>query len=460
MRKFIYILFLSASLMSAEFIGTGFGKDIKEAKHEALADLSQSIKAEVRSSFSTHKSQNSAGVSSDASSNIVVSSNLPILGANFELFDNSDNVEALVSLSPEKVKKLYANKIKNLAKEIETLKKNVIKNSDKLVKEKLLYKMLETLNEFDRYYSVGIVIGVKGVKNVDVTKAFIEDELLNIHNNLDSIELAGKYMAESFGKYMDVYLYPPRVKSSHEITPFAKAFSLHVKPYLHLSSSLKRAKYKLIGEYIYSDKGLIVSYDLINSKTHERKISKTVTLNPKAYKDYRVLPKHIDFDKLLHDGVAVSSSLRASIATNKGTEDLLFSRGEEIELLIKFNKIAYFYIIGYTQTDDSKQAYLLELNEGVGDDKFLGFINADDINHWISIGSFIVEPPFGVESLQLVASNRKITTLPHHYFDKKSSYYLIGKNPKTSLSKTRGLIRKKSKKQEFSEAVLLFSTSD
>ncbi len=86
-------------------------------------------------------------------------------------------------------------------------------------------------------------------------------------------------------------------------------------------------------------------------------------------------------------------------------------------------------------------------------------MNADDTNHWISIGTFTVEAPFGIESLQLIASNKKISKLPKHYYDEKSGYYLIGKNPKEGLAKTRGLIRKKSKKQEISEAVLLFTTA-
>jgi predicted small secreted protein len=460
MFRFITILILfSIAVLSADFTGTGFGKDIKEAKHEALADLSQSIKAEVRSSFITYKAQHGNKTDSDAASRIIVSSNLPIIGAEFELFDNSDNVEALVALSPKKVKRLYADKLNNLSKEIYTLQDKIKQSKDNLIKEELLAKILQKLNEFERYYSVGIIVGVNGVKRVDITRASIENELLNIHHNLDSIGLAARYLAKTFKNYSDIYLYPPKVKNSHEITPFAKAFSLHVKPYIHTTTSLKKAKYRLIGEYTYSKNALILSYDLISSKTHESMASKTVTLDAKAYKEYRVVPKNISFDKLLHDGVVISSSLKASLSTNKGTEDLLFFKGEEIELLIKFNKMAYYYIIGYTQTEDTKQAYLLELNEGVGDARFLGFVNADDANHWISIGTFIVEPPFGIESIQLIASNTEITTLVKHYYDKKSGYYLIGKNPKEGLAKTRGLIRKKSKKQEISEAVLLFSTA-
>jgi hypothetical protein len=460
MRRLVFFLFLGCVLLlSEDFTGTGFGQNIKEAKHEALADLSQSIKAEVRSNFSTSKSQNNNAIDSKAISNIIVSSNLPILGAEFELFDNRDSVEALVALSPIKVQKLYTKKLQNLSREIQVFNKKAIQSDKAIVKEELLSKLLELLNEFDRYHSVAIIIGVKEIPKVNITKASVESELLEMRHNLNSLEVAGKYLAEAFKAYNKIYFYPPKVSQSHEITPFAKAFSLHVKPYLHATNKLNRAQYRLIGEYSASKKGLIVSYDLIDSQTHERVHSKTLTLNPKAYSQYRVEAKNISFDKLLHEGIVISSSLKASLATNKGTEELLFTQGEEIELLLKLNKMGYYYLIGYTQTDNAKHAYLLELNEAPGDQRFMGFVNADDANRWISIGAFIVEKPFGIESLQLIASNKKIKKLPTHYFDKKSTYYLIGKNPKEGLAKSRGLIRKKNKKQEISEAVLLFTTS-
>ncbi len=456
----IFTLFILLTLFaySNDIIGIGFGKNIKEAKYEALSDLSYSIKTDVHSKFVTYKTQSDDKTNSKSTSEIIISSNLPILGAKFELFDNTDNVEATVTLSPKNVKKLYISKLDSLTKEIKELKNEITKTKDTYLKEKLLNEILNKLNEFERYYTVSIVMDINYINKINITKESIENKLLNLHHNLNSIELASKYLAKTFKNYKNIYLYPPKIKNSHEITPFAKAFSLHVKPYIN-TTNIKKAKFKLIGEYIYSNSGLIISYDLIDSKTHKNKISKTITLKPKAYEKYRIEPKNIDFDKLLHNGVIYSKSLRASISTNKGTDNLLFNKGEEIELLIKFNKMAYYYIIGYTQTNGIKHSYLLELNEGIGKDKFIGFVNADDINHWISIGSFIIKAPFGIESIQLIASNKRITTLPKYYYDKKTSYYIIGENPQDALLLTRGLIRKKNKKQEVSEAVLLFTTS-
>jgi hypothetical protein len=458
--KLLSILFTSLLYVyAAEFSGTGFGPTIKVAKQEALSDLSQSIKAEVKSTFSNSQNLKSGRADKTVTSNIVVSSNLPIIGAEFELFDNRDNVEALVELSPKKAKVLYKKRISQLSKEIYTLDRDIKKAKKPEIKVVLLQKLLQNLKEFDRYYSVGVILGLKDIKTPDITKASVENELLKLHNNIETLNQAAMHIAKTFQDYKNIYLYPPKVDNSHEITPFAKALSMKIKPYIDTASNLQNASYQLVGDYIYNKRGLILNYTLIDTNTHENIGSKTITIEPAAYKDYRVSSKTLSFDKLLHDGVVVSNSLRASITTNKGSEFLLFTEHEEIELLIKLNKMGYYYIVGYTQTAHSKHAYLLELNESQGDSRFKGFINADDVNHWISLGTFSVEAPFGIESLQLVTSNRDFKALPPHRFDAKSGYFLIGEGVTEGLNKTRGLIRKQSKKREISEAVLFFTTS-
>lgn len=458
MKFLVYLVLATILLADAEFTGTGFGSTIKVAKQEALSDLSQSIKAEVQSSFSNANTLDGKKVKKLVKSNIVVSSNLPIIGAEFELFDNPKNIEALVALSPKKAKTLYKSKLSQLTKEIKVLKSKIDTAKTNSIKVNLLNQLLQNLNEFDRYYSVAIIIGVENIDFPKITKAYAHHALIELQHHIDSIEQAGTLLAKTFKSYDNVYLYPPKADGSHEITPFAKALSLQMKPHLKTTPNLTAAKYQLIGTYIYNDKGLIVNYDLIDTQTHENRRSATITLKPKAYKDYRISSKALNFDQLLHEGIVSSSSLKASIATNKGTDELLFIKGEEIDVLIKLNKMGYYYLVGYTQTAKGKHAYLLELNNAPGDQRFKGFINADDANHWISLGTFSVEAPFGIESLQLISSSQDFRSLPSHHYDKESAYYLIGDSPKDALHKTRGLIRKQSQKRELSEAVLFFTT--
>ena len=168
--------------------------------------------------------------------------------------------------------------------------------------------------------------------------------------------------------------------------------------------------------------------------------------------------KNVDFDALLNAGIISSSNLSVSLNSNRGSQNLLFANGEEVELFVKLNKMGYFYIVGYTQTKEGKISYLLELGEGNTESKFTKFVNADDASRWISLGAFIIEAPFGIESIQVIASNQKISSLPLAEYDEKSGYYIISKDINKALATTRGLKKKVSDKVEMSEDVLSFTT--
>ena len=91
----VFIVFLTISL-DADISGVGFAQTNKQAKKEALADLSQVIKSEVRSSFVSKTKTKGRDASSSSESNIKISSNLPILGASFSFTDRELEVEAKV----------------------------------------------------------------------------------------------------------------------------------------------------------------------------------------------------------------------------------------------------------------------------------------------------------------------------------------------------------------------------
>ena len=138
--------------LSADISGIGFAQTNKEAKKEALGDLSQVIKSEVRSNFestTTDKSQNSK-------SNIKISSNLPILGADFSFIDRTLEVEAKVNLSPAKVNALYTKRLQNLNAEISTIMKEIKDSKSSTLKLQLYGDAYSLLKEYDRYESVAV----------------------------------------------------------------------------------------------------------------------------------------------------------------------------------------------------------------------------------------------------------------------------------------------------------------
>nr|WP_321267963.1 hypothetical protein [uncultured Sulfurimonas sp.] len=452
----VFIVFLTLNL-SADINGVGFAQTNKEAKKEALADLSQVIKSEVRSSFESISSVKANQGSSSSESNIKISSNLPILGAEFTFIDRELEVEAKVKLSPLKVNALYTKKLENLNKEIESLIKEIQKTNLASLKQELYSDVYSLLKEYDRYESVALILDAKLPLRPKITKAKVKMELIKLHSNIDSLKMASQILAESF-KEKNIYIYPPLMQNNTTVAEFGSVFIKEFKPMLEYAKNPQDALYLLVGEYILLDNAMILNYELLDKKTNEVLSSKTINIDAKAYKGIQTRPKNIDFDALLNSGVISSSSLKVSLNSNRGSENLLFRDAEDVELFVKLNKMGYFYIVGYTQTQKGTMSYLLELQEGSGSSKFVKFVNADDASKWISLGEFSVEKPFGVESLQVIASNKKIKTLPSAKYNEDSGYYVISSDIEKALTQTRGIKKKVSKKVEFSEDVMSFTT--
>ncbi len=82
---------------------------------------------------------------------------------------------------------------------------------------------------------------------------------------------------------------------------------------------------------------------------------------------------------------------------------------------------------------------MLELEEQVRAlRRFVQFVNANDINCWISLGEFEIYPPLGLEHLQVIASKEDLVwRLAKYRFDEESEFYLVGKDPKDGLVKTQ-----------------------
>lgn len=451
------VTLLCPQILSAVISGVGYAPTKYEAKKEALADLSLSVKSEVRTHFeSSAKSSGAKGVSHSIA-NIKISSNLPILGAKVNYKVDNSEVMADMQLIGHYSSNLYIEKLKSLNIEIKALQKELKKSKKSTLKLDLYSELYSLLSEYDRYESVALILKAKIPFRPNITKTEVKSEMAKINSNIDSIELAGKTLASEFS-VSRIYTYPALLQQNSTVSEFASVLQKELKSRIKGVKTPKEADYILVGEYTLTKNGMYLNYELLNTKTNEVIKSKTIKISPKAYASLETKPKGVDFDALLTGGVVSSNDLKVSLNSNRGSENLLFQKGSEVELFVKLNKMGYLYIVGYTQTKSMKMSYLLELSEGDGDAKFVKFINADDASRWQSLGLFEVDAPYGIESLQVIASNKKITNLPFVKYDQKSEYYVISKDIKKALAKTRGLKKKQSKKVEMSEDVLSFTT--
>jgi hypothetical protein len=127
----------------------------------------------------------------------------------------------------------------------------------------------------------------------------------------------------------------------------------------------------------------------------------------------------------------------------------VFREGESIEIFAELSRRGCFMVVGYTKKDGELYSYLLELNE---EDKLVDkFTTCVDGEESISLGRFSVEPPFGKEYLDIVASKSRfkksdIKALEPKYDDESGVYFIGAKDRDSFLkgfSRTRALAKKK-----------------
>ncbi len=457
-RLMMALIFFAVSLY-ADIVGIGYGATNKEAKKEALADLAQNIKSEVVSTFESTTKSNNGAVSKNLLVRTKISSSLPILGAEISYVSDKSDIKATAVLKPNNSLQLYMRKLVTLRNQMSSTQALYKKETNKSTKLSLLQKLLTLLDEFERYATVTQLLGVKEIEDPAVSRIEVQKRFDKLASDIDSLSLAAKIVASFFDE-KNIFLYPPVLQNYTTVAQFGSVFEKELRGRIKAASSLETANYILTGEYIKTKDTILLNYRLIDLKDNSIVKSKTIKIAKVAYKNLQIEPANKNFDVLLNKGIATSGKFHVLLSSNKGSNNLLFKDGETIQLFVKLNKMGYIYIVGYTQTKGKKFSYLLELNEAPGIERFIKLINADDVSRWISLGEFTVSPPFGVESLQVIASTKKPNKLPYAEYNPESGYYIISKNIEKALYVTRGLKPKKSDTTQTSEDVLSFVTME
>ena len=472
MKKiFLSIIMICAAMImnAATLTGNGIGDTEDSAKNQALQDLSMKIAVEVKSrivDFTEEGGVDKASSATEYSANIVdVKSEMPVLGAIFDTNVKQTNSGKRIwtctaSLDTNTSLPLYEKSLKQLTDKINDNITAAEKKKNK-AKTDIFNTVLTDIEQYNKYATTAIYLGITNPPKPSMTEAEIIAKIKEIQKSADTIDYAGQVIGNKLKKFKNIYLYPIKPTGSNEITPLSVAIRDNIQKYTGYTTKLDAASYILRGKYSMINDGKngisIICY--VSDRSNNNLKTVTIDLTPESYADIDYQPKTTDFDKLLHEGFVVSNDFNAQLSTSKGREDLLFESTENVKILLKLNRAGYYYIVGYVYKDDEKFAYLLELNDGTGNRKFVNYINQDDVNKWIELGEFTVEPPYGVESIQVIASTADITTVPATSYDQASGYYIIGGSATEAVKATRGLKPKKTDEILSAEDVLMFTTS-
>ena len=427
----------------------------QQAKREALAALADSILVEVKSEVTS----NVKGTGERQDEHRISSrSDIPLIGVDLSCVPLGREVLCVAKLDSGKSLALYTRKLDELRREIGELDVR-IKKIEINSRYPQLVQLLTLTEQYDKYRAVALLLGQTQFTPPAQTRSDIQAQQRALEKLASTLDLAAQIIAQGL-RADALYIYPATPQGSHEVTAFGRVMRDKLAQQLKPVSSPDKASHFFKGEYEQLDNSIHLTYRLLDNSgnTLETRIA---ALAPAAYKGVQTKQTAVNFDRLLHDGVIQGNDFKALINSNRGSENVLFDEKDEVELFVKISRPGYFYVVGHVVKKEENLSYLLELSQAERDRRFIRYVNADDVNKWLSIGRFEATPPFGIESLQLIASSDDpISRLPSHPLDKKSELYVIANNAQQGITKTRALKPKRSEadKQYQAEAVLMFTT--
>ncbi|MBF0289656.1 MAG: caspase family protein [SAR324 cluster bacterium] len=199
-------------------------------------------------------------------------------------------------------------------------------------------------------------------------------------------------------------------------------------------------------------------------KTLLAKIPKTISIQDnqgrkwKQHPQYEVIEAFSLVSALSTPPTDTDGRFRVEIKTNKGKQNLAFHEDEEIEFFVKLSQPGYFYVAGHHKKSNTELSYLLDINNQDDEAIFIYQVDKNVADKWVSLGKFTVAPPFGLEAIQVVASNQKFDQLPPFQYDQKLGYHIIADNIEKGIDKIRQVKPINNQKTLATEAALIIET--
>jgi hypothetical protein len=166
---------------------------------------------------------------------------------------------------------------------------------------------------------------------------------------------------------------------------------------------------------------------------------------------------------------AGGGAMGVDVKTERGKRGLYYRPGDEDQLYVKLDRPGYYYVVGHVDKPDSRFSYLMEIGERGAANRFVRSVGAEQANQWLPVGKFTIEPPLGLEAVQVFAASADPgRALPPARFDPARNLYVIGGDPAEAAKRSRGLVlvnmggsangAPKAGAAAVGEAVLQFST--
>lgn len=455
----LLVFFTSAQVFAAGISAEGFGKTKSEARANASAELSYVIFSDVKSVLHTDMSNDPDDPKQIVTKQVDITSAVPIYGAAYDVQLAGSYYHCKAVLNKESALPVYMKEIDSAVAKVNNDYSDIKAEKSSSGRYRYVMSALASLENLQKLKAVVNVLGGESKLSPDVTVEELQNMKARLTAKTDSMKQAAQMIADELNK-PGVFVYYPMYNGSDEVTQFASAFRDMIAAHMKTVKSVYDADYYIETNYTVSKKGMTLAATLTDKNGVT--LGKSVKiLEPKAYAGLDTEPQSLSFEKLLKLGLAKSSGFTARIRSAAGKRAMLYKAGDTVEIYVKLNKPGYFFIVGHVDKKGEKFSYLVDFYNAQGNRKFIRHVDADEINRWISIGEFDIVPPYGLETFQLVATVKDpVDMIPSHVFDPKTELYIVSKNIKEGVSKTRALKLRPENLNASAEDVLIFSTRE
>ena len=458
---FVFVLLVAVCTSVSARIITGQSLEKSEAlsKNAAIFDLSSVITGVVRNRLYRNTLNDEE---------IMLSENLPISGIQIRTVKKGQKFSTKASINEANLLKTAQLESKKHIKRINFIISSISSLRSTPEKQEA-FNSLE--NSIDRYKHFNLINRSLSNSSGQLLAQPYSQLVNQLARSLPSHQSYKKAIIKiiknlNTGGKKQLFVYAPTLDNTSKITPVSALIKERIVETLNKAnqvSSIMLASHYLMGKYrIIDDKVLIILH--LRDKLHNTiKTESALFQMPDSFKNIqspnnklaetihrglvKISSNNTDIKYTKNINMKFDNDFRVDIRTQQGHQNLHYRLGSTGKLYIKMTMPGYFYIIGHVSKPNKRYSYLLQLSNNPGNERFIYVIDKDSAHQWIELGEFDIDPPLGVEALQVIASTESpIQLLPTSQYDISSGLYLVGNEPEKTAATTRGLVRVKMNK--------------
>ena len=396
----VTFLLTVSSYCYPQLMGIGYGKTKDEAKKEALADLSATVKVQVYSKYEQQSYVKNNNIhKSDSSKFTRIVSNMPFINPEITYDKEKGQIKATAVINNPKA---YQDKVANLAEDINNYT-DFPENASNSIIYSRLEKAIPLYDEYDNYETILNVLGIYDYKKPNISHDKAMAMLLDMQSITPDLEIAAEVLAQPMKSKSGIYVFPPLYSGSDEATPFGVFFKDILSSKLKSVGNQRIASYFTECVYAFSDNYMVMSCSLLTG-AGATVASSMVKIPQHLLKDIPSMPESNNLHSIINGNTPSKPQLKTALKISSENGTSILKRGEVFTILVKTDKPAYIYLAGYTKTSQINSATLIPLNSK-GD--FIIPITKKQTNKWVSLGRFQAPPSTGTETLQVFALDYK-----------------------------------------------------